>query len=156
MTEPGASSPLESRVTKRIFVGSLCAMLGGICGVGVGAAFRGMTEGVGRFGPILAPLIGWATAAAVSLTTAAVWLKIDLPRAAKSLWSVYLGAVIVSLVGVRVTLFKGATGVPTIGGWGWAWLPLFSGAWTSLVLSAGILIWTWRTRRETARGITMR
>jgi hypothetical protein len=78
--------------------------------------------------------MGWATAATVSLTTAAVSLAMQLPEAARRLWWVYVIATVGSLAVIRATLVRGENGVPGIGGWGWACLPLFTGAWTSLVL----------------------
>jgi hypothetical protein len=146
--EPVSPRPGSISFIRLVVIGPVSAILGGLLGVGVGGAVRGMTEHLGLVGPVVATLFAWTTAAMVSLTTAAVSLRAEVLVAARRLWWVYLGTTLVSALAIRANLVTGASGRVTLAGWGWVYVPLFSGAWTSLVLSGGLVAWVGLQREK--------
>jgi hypothetical protein len=132
-----------------VLAGFVCAFLGGLSGDGVGVALDEMPAHPGPAFLGALSVLGWLTAAGISVTTAAVWLRTDLTTAARRLWWIYVAACLVGLYGVRIALVQGPTGKPQLAGWGWLSLLLFSGAWPSVVFCGVAVVWARFGRRRT-------
>jgi hypothetical protein len=80
-------------------------------------------------------VFGWFAGAVVSVVSASVWLRTDLPSASRRLWWLYLLTAVAAAGGAVASVRRG-------GAFGFAWLVLFSGAWTSGLFAVGAIAWS--------------
>jgi hypothetical protein len=121
---------------KRALVVVVCSLLGGLSSCGVGASAGAPFSELDRsLGAVIAVGFGWFAGAVVSVVSASVWLRTDVPRAARRLWWRYLLTAVAAACGVVWSVRRG-------GSFGFAWVALFSGAWTSAAFTVGAIAWS--------------
>ena len=121
---------------KRALVVVVCSLLGGLSSCGVGASAGAPFSELDRsLGAAVAVMFGWFAGAVVSVVSASVWLRTDVPRASRRLWWMYLLTAVAAFYGAVSSVRRG-------GSFGFAWLGLFSGAWTSAVFALGAIAWS--------------
>lgn len=121
---------------KRAVVAVLCSLLGGMSSCGVGASAGAPFSEIDRsLGATIALIFGWFAGAVVSIVSASVWLRTDVRSAVQRIWWLYLATAAAAAYAVVSSVRSG-------GSFGFAWLALFSGAWTSSIFAIGLIAWS--------------